>query len=255
VQIELELAEDLPLMQGNSQSIEQIILNIIINAIQAIHHENGIIRIRSGFQKKDGRILIAISDNGSGISAAVADKLFLPFVTDKQEEGGTGLGLSVTYGLVQAHGGDISFETHEGKGTTFTISMPTLLKGETAKILIVDDDQTIREMLIDALTMNPQKSYLIEEAANGIEASIKLGTYRPDLLILDLFMPEMDGLEVCRIIRNEPELSDMQVIISTGYPDHAKLNEIARLGFTNVIFKPFDLPAFVKKVERILAAS
>ena len=254
VQIELELAEDLPLMQGNLQSIEQIILNIIINAIQAIDHENGIIRIHSAFQKKDGRILIAISDNGCGISAAVADKLFLPFVTDKQEEGGTGLGLSVTYGLVQAHGGDISFETRQGKGTTFKILMPTLLKPEGAKILIVDDDQTIRQMLIEALTLDQQKSYLIEEATNGIEASIKLGTYRPDLLILDLFMPEMDGLEVCRIIRNEPELSDMKVIISTGYPDHAKLNEMAKLGFTNVIYKPFNLPEFVKTVERILAA-
>jgi signal transduction histidine kinase len=254
VQIELELAEDLPLVQGNLQSIEQIILNIIINAIQAIDHENGIIRIRSGFQKKDGRIIVAISDNGCGISVAVADKLFLPFVTDKQEEGGTGLGLSVTYGLVQAHGGDISFETRKEKGTTFTISMPTLLKREGAKILIVDDDQTIREMLIEALTLDQQKSYLIEEAANGIEASIKLGTYRPDLLILDLFMPEMDGLEVCRIIKNEPELSNMKVIVSTGYPDHAKLNEMASLGFTNVIFKPFNLPEFVKKVERILAA-
>jgi signal transduction histidine kinase/CheY-like chemotaxis protein len=255
VQIELQLGEDLPLMLGNLQSIEQIILNIIINAIQAIDHKYGIIRIRSGFQQKDGRILIAISDNGTGISAAVADKLFLPFVSDKQEEGGTGLGLSVTYGLVQAHGGDISFETHKGKGTTFTISMPTLLKREKAKILIVDDDQTIREMLIEALTQDQKRSYLIEEVTNGIEASIKLGTYRPDLLILDLFMPEMDGLEVCRIIRNEPELSDMKVIISTGYPDPAKLNEMARLGFTNVILKPFNLPEFVKEVERILAAS
>ncbi len=253
VQIELDLGEDLPLMQGNLQSIEQIILNIIINAIQAIDHDNGSIRIRTRFQKKDGCILIAISDNGRGISAAIVDKLFLPFVTDKQAEGGTGLGLSVTYELVQAHGGDISFETRKGNGTTFTISMPTLLKRAAAKILIVDDNRTIREMLIEALTLYQRRSYLIEEASNGIEASIKLGTYRPDLLVLDLFMPEMDGLEVCRIIRKEPELSDMKVIISTGYPDHAKLDEIAGLGFTNVIFKPFDLPEFVKKVERILA--
>jgi CheY-like chemotaxis protein len=253
VQIELQLGEELPLILGNLQSIEQIILNIIINAIQAIDHENGIIRIRSGFQPKNERILIAISDNGPGISADIADKLFLPFVTDKQEEGGTGLGLSVTYGLVQAHGGDISFETRKGKGTTFTISMPTLLKREKAKILIVDDDQTIREMLIEALRQDQQKSYLIEEATNGIEASIKLGTYRPDLLILDLFMPEMDGLEVCRIIKNEAELSDMKVIITTGYPDPAKLNEMARLGFTNVVLKPFNLPELVKEVERILA--
>jgi sigma-B regulation protein RsbU (phosphoserine phosphatase) len=67
-------------------------------------------------------------------------------------------------------------------------------------------------------------------------------------------MPEMDGLEVCRIIRNEPELSGMKVIISTGYPDHGKLEEMARLGFKDVIFKPFNLPEFVKKVEGILAS-
>ena len=253
VKIELELDEDLPLMEGNLQSIEQIILNIIINAIQAIDHENGIIRIRTGLRKKDGRIFLAISDNGCGISPAIADKLFLPFVTDKQAGGGTGLGLSVTYGLVHAHGGDIRFETRQGKGTTFTISMPTGLERTAAKILIVDDDSTIREMLTEALSLNRDRPYLIEEASNGIEASIKLGTYRPDLLILDLFMPEMDGLEVCRIIKNEPELSDMKVIISTGYPDHVKLNQMAKLGFTNVVYKPFDLLEFAKKVEDVLA--
>ena len=253
VKIELELDEDLPLMEGNLQSIEQIVLNIIINAIQAIDHENGIIRIRTGLRKKDGRIFLAISDNGCGISPAIADKLFLPFVTDKLAGGGTGLGLSVTYGLVHAHGGDIRFETEQFKGTTFTISMPTGLERTAAKILIVDDDSTIREMLTEALSLNRDRPYLIEEASNGIEASIKLGTYRPDLLILDLFMPEMDGLEVCRIIKNEPELSDMKVIISTGYPDHVKLNQMAKLGFTNVVYKPFDLLEFAKKVEDVLA--
>jgi signal transduction histidine kinase/ActR/RegA family two-component response regulator len=252
-QIELELDEDLPLMEGNLQSIEQIILNIIINAIQAIDHKDGIIRIRTGLRINDGRIFIAISDNGRGISPAIADKLFLPFVTDKQAEGGTGLGLSVTYGLVHAHGGDIQFETREDKGTTFTISMPTGIERKAAKILIVDDDPTIREMLIEALALNRDRRYLIEEASNGIEASIKLGTYRPDLLILDIFMPEMDGLEVCRIIKNEPQLSDMKVIISTGYPNHLKLNQMAKLGFTDVIFKPFDLLEFAKKVEDVLA--
>ncbi|MGD8961325.1 MAG: ATP-binding protein [Desulfobacterales bacterium] len=254
VKIELELDENLPEMEGNLQSIEQIILNICINAIQAIDHENGIIRIGTGFEIKNGRILIAISDNGSGISPEIVDKLFLPFVTDKQAQGGTGLGLSVTYGLVQAHGGDITFDTRQGKGTTFTIALPTIQKRESAKILIVDDDQAIRAMLTEALTLNRSRPFLIEEASNGIEASIKLGTYRPDLLILDIFMPEMDGLEVCRIIKNEPELSNMKVLISTGYPDHAKLDIIAKLGFDNVIYKPFDLAEFVKCVETILTA-
>ena len=254
VRIQLDLDENLPLIEGNLQSIEQIILNIIINAIQAIDHSKGIIRIATGFQRKDARIGLQITDNGRGISEAIADKLFLPFVTDKQAEGGTGLGLSVTYGLVQSLGGDISFETQKGKGTTFTALFPTLVRREAIKILIVDDDQTIREMLIEALTLDGDRPYLIEEATNGIEATIKLGTYRPDLLILDIFMPEMDGLEVCRIIKNEAELSDMKVIISTGYPRHPKLDEMAKMGFTNVVYKPFDLLEFVKKVETILAA-
>jgi len=254
VRIQLDLDENLPLIEGNLQGIEQIILNIIINAIQAIDHADGIIRIATGFQRKDARIGLQITDNGRGISDAIADKLFLPFVTDKQAQGGTGLGLSVTYGLVQSHAGDISFDTQKGKGTTFTVLFPTLLKNAAIKILIVDDDQTIREMLIEALTLNRDRPYLIEEATNGIEATIKLGTYRPDLLILDIFMPEMDGLEVCRIIKNEAELSDMKVIISTGYPQHPKLDEMAKMGFSNVIYKPFDLLEFVKKVEAILAA-
>ena len=254
VKIELQLDEDLPEMEGNLQSIEQIILNILINAVQAIDHDSGIIRIRSGFEIKSGRIRVAISDNGRGISPGIVDKLFLPFVTDKQDQGGTGLGLSVTYGLVQAHGGDITFDTRQAKGTTFTISLPTLIKAEAARILIVDDDHMIRTMLTEALALKRRRPYLIEEATNGIEASIKLGTFRPNLLILDIFMPEMDGLEVCRIIKNEPELSDMKVLISTGYPDHVKLDIIAKLGFENVIYKPFDLAEFVQRVETILAA-
>ena len=251
VHVNLKLVDDLPRIEGNLQSIEQIILNILINAVQAIDHNQGEIEITSGFQVKDGRVFIKIKDNGKGIAAAMADKIFLPFVTDKQNEGGTGLGLSVTYSLVKAHQGEIIFDTRPGQGTSFTVYLPTLLKREAARILVVDDDVSIREMLIEALTFHHQ--YLVEEASNGIEASIKLGTYRPDLLILDIFMPEMDGLEVCRSIRSEPKLSDMKVIITTGYPNHPKLDEVVDLGFNHIFSKPFDLLDFTKDVEAILA--
>jgi len=251
VHVSLKLEDDLPDIEGNLQSIEQIILNIIINAVQAIDHKCGKINIKTGYQVKDGRVYIKISDNGKGISPAMADKIFLPFVTDKQNEGGTGLGLSVTYTLVKAHQGEITFETRAGQGTSFTVFLPTLLNREAARILVVDDDISIRKMLIEVLTFNHQ--YLVEEASNGIEASIKLGTYRPDLLILDIFMPEMDGLEVCRSIRSEPKLSDMKVIITTGYPDHPKLDEVVELGFNNIFSKPFELLHFAKDIEKILA--
>lgn len=250
VNLELKLENDLPQIEANLQSIEQIVLNILINAVQAIDHRQGQIEINTGFQHKDGMIHISIRDNGRGISPRIAEKIFFPFVTDKQAEGGTGLGLSVTYSLVKAHAGDIVFESQEGQGATFTVFLPTILKRRAARILVVDDDMLIRRMLIEVLTTDHR--YLVEEAANGIEASIKLGTYRPDLVILDIFMPEMDGLEVCRNIRNEPELAEMKVIITTGYPEHPKLDEIARLGFIHVFTKPFNLADFSHAVGVIL---
>ena len=250
VNIKLKLADDLPDIEGNLQSIEQIILNITINAIHALNHNRGEIQITTGLRIKDGMVYIRITDNGRGISPAIADKIFLPFVTDKQSEGGTGLGLSVTYSLVKAHDGEIDFETSRDRGTSFNIYLPTPLKHQAAKILVVDDDDAIRQILVEALTMD--RKYLVEEASNGIEGSIKLGTYRPDLLILDIFMPEMDGLEVCRNICSEPELSDLKVIITTGHPNHPKLDEVVKLGFTNILSKPFDLLDLVKDVETIL---
>jgi len=250
VNIKLKLADDLPDIEGNLQSIEQIILNITINAIHALNHSRGEIEITTGLRIKDGMVYIRITDNGRGISPAIADKIFLPFVTDKQSEGGTGLGLSVTYSLVKAHEGEIDFETSRDQGTSFNIYLPTPLKHQAAKILVVDDDDAIRQILVEALTMD--RKYLVEEASNGIEGSIKLGTYRPDLLVLDIFMPEMDGLEVCRNICSEPELSDLKVIITTGHPNHPKLDEVVNLGFTNILSKPFDLLNLVKDVETIL---
>jgi len=251
VEVNLQFGEDLPDIDGNLQSIEQIILNIIINAVQAIDHDQGKIDVTTGYRNQDGRVYIRITDNGRGISTAISDKIFLPFITDKQSEGGTGLGLSVSYSLVKAHKGEIVFDTTPGEGTTFTVYLPSGLIGQAPKVLVVDDDNGIRQMLIEALTMNHQ--YLVEEASNGIEASIKLGTYRPDLLVLDIFMPEMDGLEVCRIISSEPELADMKVIVTTGYPEHPKLDEVVALGYTNIFSKPFDLLTFIQAIDKILA--
>jgi CheY-like chemotaxis protein len=250
--VRTELAPDLPEVEGNLQSIEQVVLNIVINAAQAIDHAHGEILIQTGFSLKDGRVYLRVTDNGRGISPAMADRIFLPFVTDKLAQGGTGLGLSVTYSIVQVHGGEIFFKNREGgAGTAFTVRLPTPLKRRAAKVLLVDDDPLVRQVLMEALAI--PRCYLLEEATNGIEASIRLGTYRPDLLILDVFMPEMDGVEVCRSIKAEPALAGMKVIITTGFPGHPKLGELAALGFTNVLAKPFNIPGLFQTVERLLA--
>jgi signal transduction histidine kinase len=156
VAINLQLGRDLPDIDGNLQSIEQIILNIVINAVQAIDHAQGKIDVTTGLRNQDGRVYIRITDNGRGVSTTISDKIFLPFITDKQSEGGTGLGLSVSYSLVKAHEGEIIFDTTPGEGTTFTVFLPSVLKGQAPKILVVDDDDAIRQMLIEALTMDPR---------------------------------------------------------------------------------------------------
>ena len=250
--VRTELAPDLPEVEGNLQSIEQVVLNIVINAAQAIDHTHGEILIQTGFSLKDGRVYLRVTDNGRGVSPAMAERVFLPFVTDKQAQGGTGLGLSVTYSIVQAHGGEIFFENRAGgAGAVFTVQLPTPLKRRAAKILLVDDDPMVRQILMEALAI--PRCYLLEEATNGIEASIRLGTYRPELLVIDVFMPEMDGVEVCRSIKTEPALAGMKVIITTGFPGHPKLDELAALGFTTVLTKPFNIPDLLRTVEKLLA--
>jgi signal transduction histidine kinase len=252
VTLRLGLGEDLPEIKGNLHNLEQVVLNLVINAVQAIDRADGEITIRTGVTPKDGWVWIQIADNGRGVSPAIADRIFLPFVSDKQAQGGTGLGLSVTYSLVKAHGGDVAFESRADGGTIFTVRLPSRLKCQAAKILVVDDDPMVRQILMEALAL--PRAYLLEEAANGIEASIRLGTYRPDLLILDVFMPEMDGLEVCRSIKSEPALAGIKVIITTGHPGHPKLDELAVLGFTHVLAKPFDIPLLLQTVQHLLAS-
>jgi PAS domain S-box-containing protein len=124
--LEFELEEKSPVIDGNLQSIEQIIMNIAINATQAIKHTNGKIKISTGLQKTNGKVFITISDNGQGIDPTISDKIFDPFVTTRQADGGTGLGLPITYNLVEAHGGEITFKSKEGEGTAFTVAFPSI---------------------------------------------------------------------------------------------------------------------------------
>ena len=124
IDLELDLGDELPLIVAHLHSIEQIILNLIVNAIEAIEHEEGKIQIITKYQNRKRRISVLISDNGRGIDPNISDSIFDPFVTTRQTEGGTGLGLSVAYNLVKAHDGEITFKSLKGKGTTFTISFP-----------------------------------------------------------------------------------------------------------------------------------
>jgi CheY-like chemotaxis protein/two-component sensor histidine kinase len=250
IEVVIDLKDNLPFIEGNLPAIEQIILNLVINATEAIDHDHGKINIKTQFRRNDGRVSLCIEDNGRGIDPSISDKIYDPFFTSKQAQGGIGMGLSISYSLVKAHQGDIVFNSKLHEGTSFTISFPTTSRKKAAKILIVDDESSIRETMVEALIMH--HPYLVDQASNGIEACVKLGTFRPDLLILDMFMPEMDGLEVCRTIQSEPKLADMKVMMITGFPNHSRVKEVARLGFVHIYSKPIHIWNFINVVESIL---
>lgn len=248
--MEMDLAPDLPILHANQQNLEQVVLNLIINALESIRHDRGKVCIATRYVEKEKCIIIEVSDNGRGVNPKVAEKIFDPFVTDRQTAGGTGLGLSVTYNLVKAHEGEISFKTKTGQGTTFTIALPTGPRQKPYNIMVVDDDGDFREMILRALIRNTD--CVVEDFANGAEALIRMGSHPPDLLILDMFMPEMDGLGVCRAIKNELGLELMKVIIVTGFPDHPNLYEAACMGFGQILTKPLAIEEFIHIVNENL---
>ncbi len=250
VDLELALRQDLPQIQGNAHSIEQAVINLITNAMLAVEKNSGKIKVSTGLMKKKNDVYISVSDNGPGIDSAIADTIFDPFVTSRQNSGGTGLGLSISYNIVKDHGGDITFDTGKEKGTIFMIRLPISYKSKKAKILVADDDESMRTILCNALQRS--KRFAVETTANGHETCIKIGTYRPDILILDVHMPDMNGLEVCRTIKAEKTLSKMHVLIITGYPESSYVEQIIQLGFDKIYNKPFSLNKFLKDIDSLI---
>ena len=121
-EVSCELGE-LPKVRGSAGQIDQVLINLLVNAAQAIEEGHGQIAVRSGVNAA-GEVAVSISDNGKGIAEEDRDKLFTPFFTTKPVGTGTGLGLSISYGIVQKHGGRIEVESSVGLGTTFTITLP-----------------------------------------------------------------------------------------------------------------------------------
>ncbi|MCP3952931.1 MAG: response regulator [Desulfobacterales bacterium] len=247
VELITDLAPALPEIEANLQSVEQILMNLIINAGEAVGTRGGQVEVKTR-RDDEGRILVTVSDNGKGVSPDMFDNLFDPFVTDKQDSGGTGLGLSVTYSLVQAHAGRIRFRNRTSGGTEFLVSFPATARSDDPRILVVDDDEILVQLVSQAL--EHEKAYHVETAVNGVDACTRLGEFKPDVVILDVFMPEVDGVEVCRTIKTDPLFGDIDVIVVSGVPEHSKIEEIRRMGFTTVFGKPVPLAELLAAVRQ-----
>ena len=122
--LEIEMDENIPQFKGNIIKLEQVFLNLVMNASEAMENEEGLIKIKTGFEKNKNEVYVIVSDNGCGMDEGTLKNIFDPFFTTKRASGGIGLGLSITYGIIKEHNGIIEVNSKAGEGTTFIIHIP-----------------------------------------------------------------------------------------------------------------------------------
>jgi PAS domain S-box-containing protein len=206
---------------GSASELREVFVNLIVNAVDAMPRGG---KLLVTCRRRDERVQLHFSDNGMGMPDDVQQKIFEPFFSTKGAHG-TGLGLSVSYSIIERHSGSISVVSEPGLGTNFTIDLPavaaetssedfptTLSDTLSLKILVVDDEEPVRETLAEMLVAVNHK---VELAESGQEAVEKLRRGGFDFVFTDLAMPEMDGWETARLIRkNWPGL---KIVLVTGY--------------------------------------
>ena len=233
IRVLTDLAPRLPWTLADFHQLQQVFLNIIINAEQAMSeaHGKGTLTVRSGVRvRKTGEQVIRVEfqDDGPGIPPDILPRIFDPFFTTKIGKG-TGLGLSIAYGIISEHGGRIWAESELGKGATFIVELPVAEifkpqarpEGERAheegisaqRILVVEDEKAVAELLTEMLA---QDGHEVEMASNGEEALRKLSQQPFDLVISDLKMPGMSGQEFYRHLQDSNPSLAQRVIFITG---------------------------------------
>jgi CheY-like chemotaxis protein len=273
VQIETVLQKGLwPAMVDGSQ-IELVILNLAINARDAMPR-GGRLTITTSHADRtepsrppeltgDDYVVVSVSDTGLGMTDEVQKKAFEPFFTTKAIGSGTGLGLSQVYGIAKQTGGAVRIESRLGKGTTVAVYLPRAhslpdhkaveeaapaIPTGHATILVADDDRDVRELLISCLE---SLGYRVLAASNGPLAIEMIETNSDiELLMLDIAMPEMNGIEVAQVVSaKRPKLP---VVFMTGYIGSTKLDGAEQ---QRLLKKPFTVAELTKQVKEALATS
>ena len=243
---------NLPVIRGSAQKLEHVVVNLIRNACQALPDRNRTIRVSSNYDASSGCVAIEVRDEGVGIPEEILPRIMDPFFTTKQSRGGTGLGLSVCANIVHEHGGTIDVESRRGEGTTVTVSLPTNKRpSRLPKILAASGDGARRGAIVRILTEN--RRYIVHEASSGVEACIKLGASPPDLLVYDLEMRDMNGLEIFRAMERNPDLSGTGMILMGDILGSSEWELLARKGLVSVVSEPEPAGELLEAVARVLS--
>ena len=249
-------AEDGMLTLGNASELREVFVNLIVNAVDAMP-QGGELSICC--ERKLSRLRLRFTDTGAGMKEEVRERVFEPFYTTKGVQG-TGLGLAVSYGIIERHDGSISVESRLGAGTTFFIDLPVAEPRESGanesssgeqtpslSVLVVDDEEFVRDTLAEMLEDLDHK---VVTASGGRDALAKLTSDDFDLVFTDLAMPEMDGWETAREIRkHKPELP---VVLVTGYGATAQAPSGELDLVAGIIGKPFDFDQVTGTIARVV---
>ena len=253
IKVRLDFPPDIPCSLIDDHQMTQVIVNILNNAEQVLtsHRNGGVVRIRVSVA--DGQVLTSITDDGPGISAEILPKIFDPFFTTKPAGEGTGLGLSICYGIVQQHGGEMWAESALHRNTSIYIrlpiaeevapllhneGLPTVESEEIDRLLVVDDESSIREMVSKGLS---KEFDCIDMAESGEEALEKVRAEDYSCILLDLRLNGISGPEVYRQIADHDQEIARKIIFITGdTASSATRSFLASVGNV-VIPKPFTL--------------
>lgn len=272
VTIHLDLQSDLWAVEADRGQIEQVLLNLYVNAWQAMPNGGDLFLVTENVALNRPKteelsiqpgdyICISVTDTGIGMDEQVMQKIFDPFFTTKQRERGTGLGLASAYGIIRNHGGGIACSSRLNMGTTFNFCLPRSEKS------VVDDDVVVRQMesgsetilLVDdeqmvlsvGQEMLQHLGYQVITAGSG-QAAVDIVNDQEkelDLVILDIIMPEMGGAETFDVIHERrPELP---VLLCSGYSLDDKAAKILDRGCDGFIQKPFDLDKLSRRIREI----
>lgn len=268
VETELHAA---PRVAGAEPRLVQALVNLLVNAAQAVSARAGAGRIALRLHAADGRVTFEVRDDGPGIAPETLAHLAEPYFTTRAGQGGLGLGLFLTRGIVDAHGGELRFESEPGRGTTVRLSLPALRAAEAPApasgpappapapaagpaerhVLVVDDEPLVLTFLVRALARHWQ----VTGVASGEEAEAKLAERAWDAVLCDLMMPGLTGMELAaRVAARDPAQRARMLFLSGGAVTPEAQAFVARPDVT-CIDKPIDLRALVALLDERLAAT
>jgi len=268
IDVEKRVAPHLPVVSGDADQLHQVFLNLIVNAQQALEQRQAPRRLRVTAEADGAGLRVEIADNGPGIPESIRSRIFDPYFTTKPAGSGTGIGLAVSLGIVESHGGSLTVDCPAGGGAVFKVSLPAnggdlgpddaasadaapaASRGE--RLLIVDDEPDLAELLADML--RPQGA-AIDVACGGREALARLRAGRYDAVLTDLRMPDIDGPALYReIVRCWPELAE-RVIFVTGDALSATVQGFLAESGRPLLEKPFTAADVRELLARELGRS